>query len=183
MKWLFRVAVSLSVLFIFLSVVIAGATTVPEAPFGLHRWMPLPAVCAEARCITYRRWTALFNAVGDQADAAEILTALLTSRAASLVARRSGLSVSNAEVDAALKSLNERTHGQPELQAFVDSLYGNMEGVTFREGLRDVLVRQKLAAAGVTSPWTHAAAPTVTLLSVRYRWDDGSHRIVLRSGR
>lgn len=159
---------------------LAAFTTVPAAPLAVHRWLPLPIACVDARCVTYIRFAGIVRSQAGGQDAARILTELLTSKASSLVARRSGLQVSERDVDAALRTLDELVAGQPELQEFLAAQYGTVRDERFRDGIRDLLLQRKLSAAGIASPWEHPAAPAVTILSARYRWDNAAHKVVSR---
>lgn len=161
--------------------VLAALRPVPTAPLAVQRWLPLPFACADARCVTYLGLARVAARAGP-ADAADLLTALLTNRAAELVARRSGLTASREEVEAAAAAIADAAHSQPDLGAYLDQEYGPrmLEQPSFRSGLRTILLRQKLAAAGVSSPWAHPAAPVVTILHFRYRWDATKQRVVER---
>lgn len=159
---------------------LAAVWKVPSAPFAFHWWLPLPVACVDARCVTYRRVAAALDFQGHTQDEAHVLTGLLTSKAASFVARRSGLHVSERDVDAALGALEELVAGQQELKEFLVAQYGDLHGRRFRDGIRDLLLQRKLSVAGIASPWEHPAAPAVTILHARYRWDTTAHVVVSR---
>lgn len=159
---------------------LAAALPVPRAPLGLRAWLPLPVACVDLRCVTYRRVAAL-RARGEGRPApADVLADLLTRRAADIVARRSALAVSEGEVDAALATVGELAADDAALQRFLATQYGNVRSTSFREGMREILLRRKLAAAGIPDVWATPLAPSVLLLHFRYRWDAREHRVVER---
>lgn len=156
-------------------------TLVPYAPLHLHRWWPLPAVCAGIRCVTYAQWSAAVRRsdVPNQ-EAADILSQLLWNRAATLVAHRAGLAVSDDEVDAALRVLGTTTAAEPTIENFLATQAVDLQSREFRHGMRALLLQGKLAAAGITNVWGHPAAPSVTMLHARYRWNDRTHQVERR---
>lgn len=158
---------------------VAATAVVPEAPFGIQRWLPLPVACVGGRCITYRAWTALIAQAspGDQTD---LLTEFLTGRASGMVARRTGLAIANSEIEEALKTIDTLARDDGGLQRFLAAQYGDLRSPRFRAGLRDVLTRAKLTAAGTPNAWDHPAAPWVVVLHFRYRWDPHAHQVVAR---
>lgn len=162
--------------------VLAALRPIPTAPLAVQRWLPLPLACADARCVTYVGLARVAARVGQTDGAADLLTALLTNRAVVLVARRSGLTASREEVEAAAAAIADAARSQPDLRAYLVQEYGSqmLEQPSFRSGLRTILLRQKLAAAGVSSPWVHPAAPVVTILHARYRWDATKQQVVER---
>lgn len=157
----------------------AAAVPVP-GPAGLHHLLPLPAACVDARCVTYRRWARLAERVAPDALPARVLTELLTSRASSLVSRRAGLSVTETELAAARSQIEAVLSTDEALRAYVAATYGDTAAPGFRDGLRDLLLRQKLGAAGVSSVWTHPASPVVSLLTFRYGWDARTNEVRVR---
>ncbi len=158
-----------------LSLLAAG--TLMPGPAALHRVLPLPVACVDARCVTYARWARLTGRGAPEASPERVLTELLTSHAASLISRRSGLSVTEAELAAARSHVEAVLSTDAALRAYVTATYGDTSAAGFRNGLRDLLLRQKLAAAGVSSLWTHPAAPVVSILHFRYRWDAKSGEV------
>ncbi|TSC73069.1 MAG: hypothetical protein G01um101438_92 [Parcubacteria group bacterium Gr01-1014_38] len=159
----------------------AALTLLHRAPLRLHDWWLLPAACTNVHCVTYRQWSAAVRRADVSArDAPEILTRLLTSRAAVLIARRSGLAVSDGEVDAALRVLRTTTASEPAIEAFLATRAVDLGSGEFRLGMRELLLQEKLAAAGVTDVWKHPAAPSVTVFHARYRWDERAHQVELR---
>ncbi len=160
--------------------VAAAATAVPRAPLGLDAWLPFPVACAGARCVTYAWWTRLAGRAGTAFEPADILTNLLTARAAHTVGRRAGVSVSGAEVRSAIAAIEDLAEQDPAFRQLLSTEYQGTRSRAFRAGLRDLLLRRKLAAAGITDAWSHKAAPTVTILHLRYRWNEKTHRVVTR---
>ena len=157
---------------------VAALTPLRRAPLRLHDWWLLPAACADVRCVTYRQWSALVRRSGTaERDASEILTQLLTTRAALLVARRSGLAVSDGEVDAALRALGTTAASEPAIERFLAARAVDLGSGEFRGGMRELMLQGKLAAAGVTDVWKHPAAPSVTVFHARYRWDGRAHQV------
>ncbi|TSC64190.1 MAG: hypothetical protein G01um1014106_240 [Parcubacteria group bacterium Gr01-1014_106] len=159
---------------------LAVAFPIYRAPLALHTWWPLPVACAGVHCVTYRQWTALMRQAEFAEDEETLLTELLTARAAALVARRTGLSVSEAEVDEALRPVRITTASEPAITRFLAARAINVQSPGFRTGLVDMLLRAKLAATGISDVWTHPAAPSVTVFHVRYRWDENARSIETR---
>lgn len=184
------VAGGLTVLVVGASGLWVVAALVPLAPqhLSFHFWLPFPAACLGIRCITYREWGAVqaiaLARQGREAetpsDPAHLVSELLTRRAIALVARRAGLNVSQEEIDRTRATLASQLEEQPDLQQFLQRQYGDLETARFREGIRDLLLRQKLTAAGIPEVWEHPSAPSVTILHLRYRWDPKTHRVVQR---
>lgn len=159
--------------------VTALSTPLFHAPARIQEWVPFPLACSGTRCVTYRRLAALQRATEAQ-EPADLLTRVLTQQASRRIARRTGLSVTNEEITSALKAVQEAVQGAPELQMFVDETYGSLDSKVIREGMRDLLLLQKLSAAGVQDLWNHQAAPSVWVLHARYRWNSPQHRVVER---
>lgn len=160
----------------------------PLRATGLPAVLSLPAACLGVRCVTFREWSGAVRAaealggpsVEEQRDPARLLTELLTRRAALAIARRSGLTVSGVEVEQARSSIRERVAGQPGVEEFLRRMYGDLSSPVFLEGLRDLLLREKLRAAGVANVWEHEAVATPVVFHVRYRWDQHAKRVVVR---
>lgn len=161
----------------------------PSGPLGT--WFPLPIACAGRRCVTYRAWAAVVTRVRSSqpapdtaelssARAASLLTELLTSRAVGIVARRAGLTVTESEVDAALKTVTTVAADERSLQQFLVEQYGDLMNPGFRSGMRDLLTRTKLAAAGISDVWMDPGAPWVLMLHARNWWNPTTHRVVAR---
>lgn len=170
------IAALLGTLIVFL----AAASPFPDAPFRVHVWSPVPVACAGLRCVTYRGWAGAARKAGNTHDRLPLLAEMLASRAAPVVARRSGLRVPPSEVDAALRAVEELAADDPSLKALLSATYGDLRGSRFRQGLTDLLLREKLRAAGFSTAWESPAAPPVMVLSARYRWDAATHRVVAR---
>lgn len=171
------ILLGLLALFVGAAWLLAASVRSSAAAYGLHRWVFLPVACADARCVTYARWAGVVQAAGETAAPADLLTEFLVSRATSLVARRTGLSIADEELFAALAALEE-TASAPALRVYLAGHYGPLDRPLVRDGIRDLLLRQKLRAAGIDNVWAHPASPTVTLLSFRYHWDAASGRVV-----
>lgn len=154
---------------------IAGATTLPTVPPSpLHRWLPLPITCVGSSCVTYHELSVRSSA--ETGMPSMLLTSLLEARAWNLAALEEGVRVSEQEIDQALGALRERLteHGGERL---LQDLYAQNEE-TLREGLRTLLLREKLQALGITSPWREDAS--VSVWNMHLRWDPSTHQIVSR---
>lgn len=152
-----------------------------KAPLRLHDWWIFPVACVEVRCVTYRQWgTVVRRSDSSPENAPEVLTRLLTSKAAALVARRSGLSVSNEEIDAALRTLRTTTASEPSIEQFLKARAVDVRSKEFRGAMHDFLLHSKLAAAGITDVWVHPTAPSVRVLHAWYRWNVSTHTVELR---
>lgn len=160
--------------------VAAAVTVVPRAPFGVDAWLPVPVACAGARCVTYTSWTRLIGRAGTALEPVDILTNLLTARAALTVGRRAGVNISSAEVRAAVAAIETQAEQDQSFRQLLSTEYQGTWSRAFRAGLSDLLLRRKLAAAGIADVWAHPAAPTVTIIHLRYRWDARGHRLVER---
>lgn len=157
---------------------LAVAFPIQEAPLKLHDWWPFPVACAGVRCVTYRQWSELIKQAASSEDtSAALLTELLTARAAALVARRSGLSVTKEEIENAARALNITTASEPAITQFLAARAINPQSSAFRSGLVDMLLRAKLAATGITDVWAHPAAPSVTIFHTRYQWNASAHSV------
>lgn len=159
---------------------VAAVTTLGAAPGGLSRWLPLPALCVGARCLTYRGMAARVGDTAREAQVLQNLTRYAVRAVVSQVGRRVGLAVSDEEVGQALRAVRSSVDRSPELSAFVTDAYGGIDAATLRDGMRDLLLLQKLEAAGITDVWSHASAPRVRVFNLRYRWDATTHQIVPR---
>ncbi|MDP3685481.1 MAG: hypothetical protein Q8R32_01470, partial [bacterium] len=109
-----------------------------------------------------------------------LLTQLLTSRGAALVARRSGIRPSEEEVDTALRVLGTTTAAEPAIQTFLATRKVDLQSAQFRLGVRELLLHGKLAAVGVQDVWGHPSAPKVLVLHARYRWNASARSIESR---
>ncbi len=154
----------------------------PRAPFGLHQLLLFPAACAGSSCVTYRAWwTAVTNRPGRiQPDA--VLTGLLEERALRQVAFREGVRVSEQELAQALEAVYASLDGVPGGEETLQALYGSDPDGALRRGLRVLLLRQKLIAHSIRSPWDGQNAPRVTAWNIHIRWDPVRHAIVARTG-
>lgn len=169
-------------------VLLAAAAALPVSGSSIHWFLPLPVACAGARCVPYREWVGAIRraeqgtpgTVLSVQDRLRLLTELLTADAATTVARRTGLSVSDADVEQTLKAIDQVSADHQDVRRLLETLYGDLQDPQFRRGMRDLLLRQKLSASGIPNVWTHATAPTVTVLHLRYRWDADAFRVVER---
>lgn len=159
---------------------LAAGTPLRAQASSVHRALPLPVACAALSCVSYRQLAQTMDALGTRGDPAVVLTELLTERAAGIVARRVVTRVTDADLDAATETLGSLTAAEAGLRTFFSNQYGNLQSPEFREGLRRILLRRKLAAAGITNVWAHPAAPAVALFQFRYRWDSKEHRVAAR---
>lgn len=171
--------------------VVAAVSPLSEHPTSFHTWLPFPIACAGRHCVTYSTWAAAVTRgrsnqpAPDTAELSsvrttDLLTELLTSRAVGIVARRAGLTVGEREVDAALKTVAAVAADTRGLQQFIVERYGDLTNPGLRSGMRDLLTRTKLAAAGVSDVWVGPGAPWVLVLHFRYQWDPNAHRVVAR---
>jgi len=171
-----------SMVFVGAVTVTALAMTYPlwTAPLRTQTWTPLPLVCIGIRCLTYRGIFASVRESGQQVPPADLLTRLVRREALRQVARNTGLGVAYADIQTALKTIDETLRQKPELGAFVLSTYGSPRASQLQEGMTDLLLSQKLSAAGIKDIWSLPETPEIYVLHWRYRWDDREHRIFAR---
>jgi hypothetical protein len=160
---------------------IAATSPLLEAPWNLHVWWPAPVACAGFRCVTFRQLAGFVGRTEGKVSPTELLTRLLARGADRAVAGRTGLAVSDDEINEALSSVERAAREDTGLRSFLDLTYGNTESEAFREGFRDLLLARKVATVGV-DVWARPWAPTILVLHTRYAWNAGEHRVVTRAG-
>lgn len=159
---------------------LAGAYPLWTAPLRTQTWAPLPLICIGIRCLTYRGIFANVPESGQQVQPSDLLTRLARREALRQVARSTGLGISYADIQTALKTIDETMRREPELGGFVLSTYGSSRTAQLQEGMNDLLLSQKLSASGIKDIWSIPETPAVYVLHWRYRWDDLEHRVSAR---
>jgi len=156
---------------------VAAFTPVSGTQRAFHRWVPLPIACVGLSCLSYRD---LAHDLDRNPDASppEVLTRRLEERALSLVAFREGIRVSDDDISGAVSGAREAVLGVPDGNSVVRDLYGAGWEASLASAFQTLLLREKLHAQGITSPWSATPAPTVTVWNMHLRWDPTSHQIV-----
>jgi hypothetical protein len=150
-------------------------------PSAFHRWLPLPVVCVGPSCVTYARWSEAVARSGGEQSPLDILTALVDAHATTVVAYREGIRVSKAEEDQALHAVYTTLGGVEGGREFLEALYGANDR-ELREGVRALLLKEKLEALGVQLPWESRSSPSVTVWNVHLQWDPAGRTVVARTG-
>lgn len=158
--------------------VVAAVVPIPAAPLRLHGWWPLPLACVGARCVSYQALAA--RAAADLLGPVDLLSRVVMQEALQQVARSHGLSVTDRELDTALSAIDAAVIGSPELKVFLEQSFQGLQSPRLKEGMKDLLLRQKLRAVGLKDIWALPHAPRVIVLHARYRWDDRAHAVVPR---
>ena len=163
----------------FLLLVAGGALfPFPDAPRSLHRWLPVPVACAGSSCVTYAQWSVGVDRLTKRRSPVDVLTVLLEERAITVVAFREGVRVSSLEVEQALGAVRSTLDGVPGGTEMLRDVYGTYPEQVLRDGLRALLLREKLAAQGLSSPWEGSNPPRVTIWNIHLRWDASRHVVV-----
>lgn len=161
---------------------VAAVSPLGRAPLSLHAWFVSPVACAGSSCVTYRAWSAAVRRDRGAHDALEVLTFLLEERATAVVAFREHLRISDAEVEQALGEVHATLDGVPGGREVLADAYGVNAKRRIREGLRALLLREKLAAAGIPSPWKAPEPPPVAVWNIHLRWDPSQQKVMASSG-
>lgn len=144
---------------------------------AFQRQLPLPVACVGLFCVSYRDLAADLDRSPDAAPI-DILSRRLEERAFSLVAFRQGIRVSESDISRAVGGAREAVLSVPEGNAVVRDLYGVTWEASLASAFETLLLREKLQAEGISSPWSATPAPTVTVWNVHLRWDSTTHQIV-----
>lgn len=147
---------------------------------SFHRRLPLPIACVGLSCLSYRDLAEDLERAPD-ATLLDLLTRRLEERALSLVAFREGIRVSDTDIARAVAATEGAVAGAPNGNAVLKDLYGPAWKSSLASAFQTLLLREKLHAEGIPSPWSATPVPTVTVWNVHLRWDPTAHRVVEKS--
>lgn len=151
----------------------------PNAPLGLHRWAPAPVACAGYFCVTYREWNETVKKNGTKTDPKIILSALILDKATQVVSYYEKVRISDAEVAQASSAVEKTINAIPGGKNMVNEIYGGqLSSYLTKKAVSAILLREKLFALGVTSPWNSKYAPIVTVWNTGLKWDTASKKVV-----
>lgn len=153
----------------------------PSAPLKLHAWLPLPVACVQYSCVTYAQWYREVSAGNGEGKPEELLSSLLETRAVRTVASREGVRVRAADVEQALTGVRDALGTVPGGVTLLAAAYGPRHEEVLRKKFSDLLLREKVAALGISSPWDASVAPGVRMWNIHLRWDAERHVVVPRA--
>jgi len=153
----------------------------PNAPLGLHEWVPVPVACAGYYCVTYGEWSRAIKKNGSDSKPEVILSALVLDKATQLVAYYEKVRISDGEVTQASSAVEKTINAIPGGKNMINEAYGgNFSSFLTKKGVSAILLREKLSTIGVTSPWNSKYAPMVTVWNIGLKWDVTSKNIVTK---
>jgi hypothetical protein len=179
MKKYFVTLIWFSVVVFVVVLGIVGLYRYPEAPFGLQQWAPVPVACAGYNCVTYGEWSKTIkkDTTGNKPEA--VLSALLLDKATQSVAYYEKIRISDAEIKQVGMTVEKTINAIPGGKNMLNEKYGGDASLYLsKKGIGAILLREKMSALGVTSPWASKYAPRVTVWNVGLKWDEGSKSVV-----
>ena len=154
-------------------------STYPNAPLGLQQWAPAPVACAGYYCVTYREWTTALSKDNTGRKPEVILTGLLLDRATQITAYYEKVRISDADIKQAGSAVEKTINAIPGGKNMLNQTYGgNADIYLSKEGIKAILLREKMSALGIVSPWKSKYAPRVTVWNVGLRWEDETKSIL-----
>lgn len=158
---------------------IVSLNTYPTAPFGLQQWLPAPVACAGYFCVTYSEWSEALKKSDKGSKPEVVLSALILDKATQLVAYYEKVRISDGEVTQASSAVEKTINAIPGGKNMLNEAYGgNFSAILTKKGVSAILLRQKLSAMGIISPWNSKYAPMVTVWNVGLKWDAASKSVV-----
>lgn len=137
----------------------------PEKPSPVHAWMPTPAICAGYACVTWAQW---HKAHVPGKDAMDVLTVLIEEKAFSVLARSKSVTITDEEVRIAIDAADH---------VLSSSGGSSVAGASQYREMRSILLREKLIADGMLSPFDVPLLSSVRVWHAYARWDEDQRRI------
>ncbi|MDO8511861.1 MAG: hypothetical protein Q7S57_01195 [bacterium] len=160
---------------------LVGLSVYPTAPFGLQKWVPIPVVCAGYYCVTYREWTEAIKKDGSGKKPEVLLSALLLDKATQVTAYYEKVRISKADIKQASLAVEKTINAIPGGKNMLNEIYGGNSATYLSEkGISAILLREKMSALGIISPWESKYAPNVTVWNVGLKWDEASKTVVTK---
>lgn len=171
--------------FVFIVVVVVfgvvGFFAYPTAPFGLQKWVPVPVVCAGYYCVTYREWSEAIKKDRSGRKPEVLLTALLLDKATQVTAYYEKVRISKADIKQASSAVEKTINAIPGGKNMLNEIYGGNSATYLSEkGISAILLREKMSALGIISPWASKYAPKVTVWNVGLKWDEKTKSVEVR---
>jgi len=166
---------------IFSVFLISALYRYPNAPFGIHKWLPMPIVCGSYSCITYRDLTITKNKDSTDKSTEVVLSAMILDRVYRTVANFEKIRISEKEIDQARKAVETTLKVIPGGENVMNEIYGKeAEKVLMSNDFTFLLLKEKLSALGINDPWKSKYAPQITVWNWWIKWDDNQKQFVLR---
>lgn len=152
----------------------------PVSAVETLKYFPVPVACVGYACVTYSSWNGAIKKNKNQATTREkLLTELLTRKAVGVVASYEKVRISADETELAMNSIEKTIESVPGGDAETGGIYRGGLSEYGKTSLAAMLMREKLAAAGVKSPWESKYVPKVRVINRHLIWDDKNKRIML----
>jgi hypothetical protein len=153
----------------------------PNAPLGLHKWLPMPVACAGYSCITYRDLTIAKNNDLTNKPTEIILSAMMLDRVYRTVANFEKIRISEKEINQARDAVGTTLKAIPGGENVMSEVYGKgANKVLTSDDFTFLLLKEKLSALGIENPWKSKYAPKITVWNWWIKWDDSKNQFVLR---
>jgi len=153
----------------------------PNAPFGMHKWLPLPIVCGGYSCITYQDLTIAKNNDATNKSTEVILSAMMLDRVYRTVANFEKIRISEKELEQARNAVETTLKTIPGGENVINEVYGKeADKVLMGNDFTFLLLKEKLFALGVENPWKSQYAPKITVWNWWIKWDNNSKQFVAR---
>jgi hypothetical protein len=168
-------------IFVAITFSVVGFSPYLSAPFSLHNWVPLPVACAGYYCVTYREWTQTIGRSGIESKPEVVLSALLLDKATQTTAYYEKVRISKEDIKQASLAVEETINAIPGGKNMLNEIYGGKSATYLSEkGIKAILLREKMSALGIESPWVSKYAPNVTVWNIGLKWDEVSRSVVIR---
>jgi len=153
----------------------------PDAPLGIHEWLPMPIACGGYSCVTYRDLTIAKKKDSTQKSTEVILSAMILDRVYRTVANFEKIRISEKEIEQARNAVETTLKAIPGGENVINEVYGKeASNVLTSEDFTFLLLKEKLSALGIDDPWKSKYAPKITVLSWWIKWSDIQKQFVSR---